>query len=59
MHPTPWKKPNYGAATQYAPDPDTSPALDATDTKHLQEVLGTLLFYARAVDSTMLPAISI
>jgi hypothetical protein len=41
------------------PDADTSPALDAADTKHIQEVLGTLLFYARAVDSTiMLPAIS-
>jgi hypothetical protein len=66
QHPTPtrpehaphaWQKPIYGATTQYAPDPDNAPALDAADTKHLQEVLGTLLFYARAVDSTMLPAI--
>jgi hypothetical protein len=38
--------------------PDNSPALDAKDTKHIQEVLGTLLYYARAVDSTMLTAIS-
>jgi hypothetical protein len=53
-----WQKPIYGAATQYAPTPDTNPALDASDTKRVQEVLGTLLFYARAVDSTMLPAIS-
>jgi hypothetical protein len=52
-----WQKPTYGAAIQYAPTPDTTAALDAKDTKHVQEVLGTLLFYARAVDSTMLPAI--
>jgi hypothetical protein len=41
----------------YAPDADTSPALDAADTKCVQEILGTLLYYARAVDSTMLTAI--
>jgi hypothetical protein len=52
-----WVKPHYGAKTQYAPLADTSPPLDAADTKRLQEVLGTLLFYARAIDSTMLAAI--
>jgi hypothetical protein len=50
-------KPQYGAITQYAPLDDTSPVLDATGTKRVQEVLGTLLFYARAIDSTMLAAI--
>lgn len=52
-----WQKPNYGAKTQYAPTEDTSAPLDTADTKRVQEVLGTLLFYARAVDSTMLVAI--
>jgi hypothetical protein len=52
-----WQKPMYGAAIQYAPAPDTMAALDAKDMKHVQEVLGTLLFYAHALDSTMLPAI--
>jgi hypothetical protein len=52
-----WQKPTYGATTQYATTPDTSPALNAKDTKHIQEVLGTLLFYACAVNSTMLTAI--
>jgi hypothetical protein len=52
-----WTKPTYGAAIQYAPIHDNSAALDAKDTKRVQEVLGTLLFYARAVDSTMLTAI--
>jgi hypothetical protein len=52
-----WVKPHYGAKTQHAPLADTSPPLDAADTKRVQEVLGTLLFYARAIDSTMLAAI--
>jgi hypothetical protein len=37
--------------------PGFSPALDVSDKKRIQEVLGTLLYYARAIDSTMLPAI--
>jgi hypothetical protein len=53
-----WQKPNYGAKTQCAPLPDTSTPLDAAGTKHMQEVLGTLLYYARAIDSTMSVAIS-
>ena len=52
-----WQKPTYGATIQYAPAPDTTAPLDAKDTKHVQEVLGMLLFYAHAVDSTMLPTI--
>jgi hypothetical protein len=47
----------YGAKTQYAPIPSDMPALDTSDTKRIQEVLGTLLYYARAVNSTMLVAI--
>jgi len=52
-----WQKPQYGAKIQYTPAPDMTPALNAADTTRVQEVLGTLLFYARAVDSTMLKAI--
>jgi hypothetical protein len=52
-----WSAPTYGAATQYAlPDDDSAP-LDAAGTTRLQEIIGTLLFYARAVDSTMLVAL--
>jgi hypothetical protein len=47
----------YGAKTQWVIDPLDAPALDVSDTKRIQEVLGTLLYYARAVDSTMLVAI--
>ena len=51
-----WIAPNYGARKQYSTQ-DFSPALDVSDKKRVQEVLGTLLYYARAIDSTMLPAI--
>ncbi|KAI2503216.1 Reverse transcriptase (RNA-dependent DNA polymerase) [Fragilaria crotonensis] len=55
--PHPWQRPTYGAKTQFAPEPDTAVALDATDKTRILEVLGTLLYYARAVDSTLLTAI--
>ena len=55
--PHPWQQPKYGKKVQFAPLPDESPALDAANHTHVQEVLGTLLYYARAIDSTMLPAI--
>ena len=55
--PHPWQRPTYGAKTQFATPPDAAPALNAADKTRILEVLGTLLFYARAIDSTMLTAI--
>ena len=52
-----WIKPTYGKQMQYA-KVDTSPFLDAGSKKKVQEVIGTLLYYARAVDSTMLVALN-
>ena len=37
---------------------DHSPPLDAKDTTFVQQVCGTFLYYARAVDNTMLVAIN-
>jgi hypothetical protein len=34
------------------------PPLTSEEAKYVQEVAGTLLYYARAVDSTILPALS-
>ena len=34
---------------------DTSPPLSPTQTTELQAIVGTLLYYARAVDPTLLP----
>mmetsp|Transcript_2662 Transcript_2662/g.3772 ORF Transcript_2662/g.3772 Transcript_2662/m.3772 type:complete len:122 (-) Transcript_2662:86-451(-) len=47
----------YRAKVQFSEPDDNSPALDATNTKRVQEVLGTFLFYGRAIDSTILSTI--
>ena len=51
-----WTQPAYGKATQYAPAPDSSPLLNAKDTKFIQSTAGSLLYYSRTVDPTLLPA---
>ena len=50
--------PSIGAKTQYADEADNSPPLGKEDTKFIQAVAGTLLCYARAIDSTILPSLS-
>jgi len=52
-----WQKPTDGAKTQFVLEPDATPALNAADCKHMQEVVGMLLYYARAVDAMMLTAL--
>jgi hypothetical protein len=47
----------YGTSIQYAEPLDTSPALPKTGITLLQQIIGTFLFYARAVDNTMLVAL--
>ena len=47
----------YGAKQQFAEPQDVSPQLDKAGQKYIQEVCGTLLYYARAVDCTMLAAL--
>ena len=53
-NPYPDIKPNYGANAQYAEATYDSPTLSKEHKKSVQEVTGTLLYYARAVDPTML-----
>jgi hypothetical protein len=50
--------PQYGAKVQYSDAPDTSPLLPKSAITRIQQVIGTFLFYARAVDTTMLTALS-
>jgi hypothetical protein len=52
--PSVWNKPQYGVKVQLMDPIDTTPKLTDPQTKRLQQVVGTFLFYARAVDSTML-----
>ena len=56
--PFPWSRPVYGAETQLTPLPDDSALAGPDANKRLQTVLGTLLYYARAVDDTMLMSIN-
>ena len=56
--PHPHSIPTYGAKIQYAEQLDDSPKLDKAYTKYIQQFAGTLLYYKRAVDITILPALS-
>ena len=50
--------PTYGATIQYAKNNDATNLLSKEEKKYIQQVLGTFLYYGRAVDSTMLTALS-
>ena len=56
--PFPHTPPDYGAKKQYAKEADDAPALDKKGKRFIQQVCGKLLFYGRAVDSTLLTPIS-
>lgn len=53
-----WTAPAYGKHPQQSTPLDESPALNQRQTTRLQEIVGVLLYYARAVDNTMLVALS-
>jgi hypothetical protein len=68
QHPTParpehaphgWNPPIYGAKTQFVSDPTPIPALSDKDVNKLQELTRTLLYYARAVDPTLIMPIKV
>ena len=56
--PYPHTTPSYGARVQYTPTADTSPILSTADKTRIQQIVGVFLYYARAVDPTMLPALN-
>ena len=43
---------------QYATTPDQSTLLSPQDTKHIQSTTGSFLYYGRAIDYTILPALN-
>ena len=49
---------SYGAKTQLTPEVDTSALLDDKRKHRIQEIVGSLLYYARAVDNKLLVALS-
>jgi hypothetical protein len=48
----------FGTAAQAPLPPDASPKLDAKGIKRVQQIVGSILYYARAVDLTVLMALS-
>jgi hypothetical protein len=55
--PYPHVKPTYGTKVRFAEVNHTSPLLDKTKKTFVQEVIGTFLYYAQCVNSTMLTAL--
>ena len=55
--PYPHVPPKYGAKQKFPEHEDASPLLDKAGKKSVQEVRGTLLYYARAVECTILAAL--
>ena len=50
--------PKYGAYPHYPLPEDTSPPANTQYKKFIQQVTGTLLYYAQAIDNTLLTALS-
>ena len=50
-------QPIYSRTQQYARNESDSPKLSPTDVLHIQQVVGSLLYYALAVDCTLLVAL--
>ncbi len=57
--PHPHMIPQYGEKTQYTEEKDVSPPLSKEETKFVQAIARNLLYYARAVDTTILMALSL
>ena len=67
QHPTPkraqyaphqWTRPKYGATKKLATPLDTSPPIPEERKRRIQQIIGSFLYYAHAVDCTMLPALN-
>eukprot|EP00956_Cyclotella_meneghiniana_P040643 scaffold201311_cov36-Cyclotella_meneghiniana.AAC.1 len=56
--PYPHIEPKYGAKEQFA-EYDTSPEVGKQEQKHVQKVNGKFLWYARAVDPTVLVPLNV
>jgi hypothetical protein len=54
-----WNPPMYGAKTQLVNDPTPRPALSDKDVSKLQQLTGTLRYYTRAVDPTLIMPINV
>jgi hypothetical protein len=51
-------EPTYGAKVQYAEEPDDSRKLNKDEISEIMQIVGSLLYYAQTIDSTLLVALS-
>jgi len=51
-----WTTPSYGSKVQLTPPADNSEPVNASNLTRIQQIIGTLLFYGCAIDSTLLVA---
>jgi hypothetical protein len=58
MQPHPHTIPTYSATVQYAKAIDASPVATKNKEKYIHQVIGVLLYYGRAVNSTILVGLS-
>ena len=58
LQPYPHTIPTYGTTVQYAKAADTSPAATKAEEKYIRQVIGVLLYYGCAVDSTIITGLS-
>ena len=58
MQPFPHTIPSYGAKVQYAKELDSSPPATKEEEKYIRRAVGVLLYYGRAIDSTILVGLS-
>jgi hypothetical protein len=54
-----WNPPSYGDKMQFVSEPTPSPAISDKDVNKLQQLTGTLIYYARAVDPTLIMPINV
>ena len=52
-----WKRPQYGATQQFAKKEDTTDKLPPSGILRVQKIISSLLYYALAVDCTLLIAL--
>ena len=57
-NPHTWKPPKYGETAQYVETPPQLPILPPARIRRIQQVIGSLLYYARAVDHTILVTVN-
>ena len=57
-NPHAWKPPRYGEKAQYVEREQKLPILPPERIKRIQKIIGSLLYYARAVDSTILMTVN-